>query len=75
MLFRHGDRQGFYQSPASYTPSDTQITALGENQEYQLGQLLRSRYLDPSSPNVIDNISFPLVDNSQVAFRYDKTLV
>lgn len=27
---RHGDRQGFYQDPLTYTPSATSITPLGE---------------------------------------------
>lgn len=30
LIARHGDRQGFYQDPESYTPSATSITPLGE---------------------------------------------
>jgi len=29
LLVRHGDRQGFYQDPESYTATSTQITPLG----------------------------------------------
>ena len=29
LLVRHGDRMGFYQDPETYTPTDTQITPLG----------------------------------------------
>ena len=29
ILVRHGDRMGFYQNPETYTPTDTQITPLG----------------------------------------------
>ena len=30
LIARHGDRQGFYQDPESYTASATSITPLGE---------------------------------------------
>ena len=30
VLARHGDRQGFYQDPETYTASQTAITPLGE---------------------------------------------
>ena len=30
VIARHGDRQGFYQDPTSYTASATSITPLGE---------------------------------------------
>lgn len=29
LLIRHGDRQGFYQDPETYTATATQITPLG----------------------------------------------
>ena len=29
LLVRHGDRQGFYQDPTTYTATATQITPLG----------------------------------------------
>ncbi len=32
VLARHGDRQGFYQDPLTYTASATAITPLGEVQ-------------------------------------------
>ncbi|PWN51338.1 phosphoglycerate mutase-like protein [Violaceomyces palustris] len=45
ILTRHGDRQGFYQSPIDYSAKRTNLTVLGYVQEYQNGQDLRSRYL------------------------------
>ncbi|KAH9950621.1 phosphoglycerate mutase-like protein [Amylocystis lapponica] len=61
VLARHGDRQGFYQDPDTYTASSTAITALGEQQEWQLGWLLRSLYLNISSPSYIQGAT-PLTD-------------
>lgn len=29
LIVRHGDRQGFYQNPQTYTATATQITPLG----------------------------------------------
>ncbi|EGN98126.1 hypothetical protein SERLA73DRAFT_138403, partial [Serpula lacrymans var. lacrymans S7.3] len=37
LVIRHGDRQGFYQDPNTYTATATQITPLGNQEEYQLG--------------------------------------
>ncbi|CAE6456962.1 unnamed protein product [Rhizoctonia solani] len=71
LLTRHGDRQGFYQSPESYTPVQTAITPLGLVQEYQLGQLIRSLYFNASSPSVISGISTGLFDQNQVRIRAD----
>ncbi|CAE6413402.1 unnamed protein product [Rhizoctonia solani] len=71
LLTRHGDRQGFYQSPDNYTPVQTAITPLGLVQEYQLGQLIRSLYLNANSPSVITGISTGLFDQNQVRIRAD----
>ncbi|CAE6470425.1 unnamed protein product [Rhizoctonia solani] len=71
LLTRHGDRQGFYQSPDNYNPVQTAITPLGLVQEYQLGQLIRSLYLNASSPSVISGISTGLFDQNQVRIRAD----
>ncbi|KAF9462990.1 phosphoglycerate mutase-like protein [Collybia nuda] len=71
VLVRHGDRQGFYQSPNTYTPSNTVITPLGNQQEFQLGQKLRSIYLNEQSPSFISGINTTLVDNSQIHVRAD----
>ncbi|MCV2423731.1 hypothetical protein LNV47_24415, partial [Paucibacter sp. DJ4R-1] len=71
LLTRHVDRQGFYQSPESYTPVQTAITPLGLVQEYQLGQLIRSLYFNASSPSVISGISTGLFDQNQVRIRAD----
>lgn len=29
LIVRHGDRQGFYQDPTTYSATETQITPLG----------------------------------------------
>ncbi|THH19834.1 hypothetical protein EUX98_g8697 [Antrodiella citrinella] len=73
-IARHGDRQGFYQDPESYTPSATSITPLGEQQEFALGTLVRSLYLNASSPTYIQGISNTnqLFNQSQVAVRADE---
>ncbi|KAG7447894.1 phosphoglycerate mutase-like protein [Guyanagaster necrorhizus] len=71
LLARHGDRQGFYQDPSSYTASSTTITPLGNQQEYQLGQLLRSLYLNSSSESYIPGINSTIVDLDQVKVRAD----
>ncbi|CAE6442479.1 unnamed protein product [Rhizoctonia solani] len=71
LLTRHGDRQGFYQSPDNYTPVQTAITPLGLVQEYQLGQLIRSLYFNASSPSIISGISTGLFDQNQVRIRAD----
>ncbi|KAL4249193.1 Histidine phosphatase superfamily protein [Abortiporus biennis] len=73
VIARHGDRQGFYQDPISYTASATAITPLGEDQEFQLGSLIRSIYLNASSPKYIQGISpaTDLFQQTQVAVRAD----
>ncbi|EPT00307.1 hypothetical protein FOMPIDRAFT_1163334 [Fomitopsis schrenkii] len=57
IIARHGDRRGYYQSPDTYTASDTIITPLGEQEEWQLGALLRSIYLNESSSSYIQGIA------------------
>ncbi|RPD56153.1 phosphoglycerate mutase-like protein [Lentinus tigrinus ALCF2SS1-7] len=73
VLARHGDRQGFYQDPDTYTASATAITPLGEQQEFRLGSLIRSRYLNSSSASFISGISSTgsLFAQNQVAVRAD----
>ncbi|KAF9458230.1 histidine phosphatase superfamily [Collybia nuda] len=71
VLVRHGDRHGFYQSPSTYTPSNTILTPLGNQQEFQLGQKLRSLYLDPKSPDYISGINSTLVNDAQFRVRAD----
>jgi len=71
VVSRHGDRQGFYQDSNTYTPSNTEITPLGNQQSFQLGEYLRSRYLNASSPHFIQNISQGLVDPHQILIRAD----
>ncbi|KAL5483059.1 hypothetical protein ACEPAI_8288 [Sanghuangporus weigelae] len=71
LLARHGDRLGFYQDPFTYTASDTSITPLGSVQEFQLGQLIRSLYMEDNSPFRIEGISTGLFDEAQVKARAD----
>ncbi|TRM61156.1 histidine phosphatase superfamily [Schizophyllum amplum] len=71
ILTRHGDRQGFYQDPDSYTASGTVITPLGTVQEYQLGQKLRSLYLNASSPTDLAGMSHDVVNASQISVSAD----
>ncbi|KAI6129684.1 histidine phosphatase superfamily [Pisolithus croceorrhizus] len=71
LLVRHGDRMGFYQDPDTYTATATQITPLGNQQEYQLGTYLRSVYLNESSPSYIQGLSTGLFNQSQVFVQAD----
>jgi prostatic aicd phosphatase len=71
VIARHGDRLGFYQDPTTYAASGTSITALGTVQEYNLGSLISSIYLDQSSPLAIDGISPIKVNASQLKVRAD----
>ncbi|KAF8208599.1 histidine phosphatase superfamily [Mycena galopus ATCC 62051] len=71
ILTRHGDRQGFYQDPETYDATATVITPLGTAQEFQLGQLLRSRYLNASSPFFIKGVNSTFVDQTEVFVRAD----
>ncbi|KAH0832229.1 histidine phosphatase superfamily [Lanmaoa asiatica] len=71
LIVRHGDRQGFYQNPTTYTATATQITPLGNQQEFQLGELLQSIYLNTSSSSYIPGMSTGLFDQSQVYIRAD----
>jgi len=73
IMARHGDRQSFYQDPNSYTGTETSITPLGEKQEFQLGSLIRSTYLDNTSPLYVQGISpaTALFVSDQVAVRAD----
>ncbi|KAF8073645.1 histidine phosphatase superfamily [Lyophyllum atratum] len=71
LLVRHGDRQGFYQNPTTYTPSNTILTPLGNQQEFQLGTQLRNIYLNDSSSSRIEGISNALVNYAQLHVRAD----
>ncbi|KIK90471.1 hypothetical protein PAXRUDRAFT_151872 [Paxillus rubicundulus Ve08.2h10] len=71
LLVRHGDRMGFYQDPTTYTATATQITPLGNQQEFLLGGYLRSLYLNESSPSYIPGMSTALFNQSQVYIRAD----
>ncbi|KAJ7828088.1 histidine phosphatase superfamily [Mycena leptocephala] len=71
ILTRHGDRAGFYQSPTTYAATSTVITPLGTQQEFQLGQYLRSLYLNASSPSFISRVNATLVDQTQIHVRAD----
>ncbi|KAI6042624.1 histidine phosphatase superfamily [Pisolithus marmoratus] len=71
ILIRHGDRMGFYQDPGTYTATETEITPLGNQQEFQLGTYLRSLYINESSPLYIQGLSTALFDQSQILVQAD----
>lgn len=71
LLTRHGDREGFYQDPTTYTPYNTALTPLGNQQEFQLGQLLRARYLNASSPFFIPGMNTTLANETEILIRAD----
>ncbi|KDR82623.1 hypothetical protein GALMADRAFT_835169 [Galerina marginata CBS 339.88] len=71
LLVRHGDREGFYQDPVTYSPSNTAITPLGNLESLRLGQRIRSIYLDASSPDVISSVDADIVQDAQVQVRAD----
>jgi hypothetical protein len=49
LIGRHGDC-------TSKVQGNTQLTTLGKNQVFNTGSYFRSRYLDSSSPNFIENV-------------------
>ena len=71
VLIRHGDRLGFYQSPTKYTASQSNLTVLGYLQELNSGAQLRSRYLDPSSPYLIQGVDTAAAENVKVEVQAD----
>ncbi|KAF8589265.1 phosphoglycerate mutase-like protein [Ramaria rubella] len=71
LLARHGDRLEFFQDPLTYNPSETLLTPLGTVEESFLGNFLQNTYLHPSSPSVINNISFPVANLDQLLVRAD----
>ncbi|THG95298.1 hypothetical protein EW145_g7984 [Phellinidium pouzarii] len=71
IIARHGDRQGFYQNPFDYDAVATSITALGNVEEFALGQQLRSMYLESNSTSLISGISTGLFDQTQVIITAD----
>lgn len=67
VLFRHGDRQGYYQSPTTYTAKQTNLTVLGYQQEYASGTQVRSLYLDPAtSTSLISGMNATKAEASQM---------
>ncbi|GAA6022549.1 hypothetical protein JCM8202_000512 [Rhodotorula sphaerocarpa] len=50
IIVRHGDRTSYYQNPDTYASTDTVLTPLGEQQNYDAGQMMRRIYAgaDPS---------------------------
>ncbi|CDS01943.1 uncharacterized protein SPSC_03068 [Sporisorium scitamineum] len=71
VLIRHGDRQGFYQSPSKYTASQTNLTVLGYLEELNSGAQLRSRYLDASSPYLVQGVNTTVAENVQIQVQAD----
>ncbi|KAF8883292.1 histidine phosphatase superfamily [Infundibulicybe gibba] len=69
VIARNGDRYNYYQDPNTYSAADTETTALGEVESHQLGALLRSTYLQSSSPSYIHGMRSDVVDNSEIKVR------
>ncbi|KAF8622954.1 hypothetical protein AX15_006627 [Amanita polypyramis BW_CC] len=69
VIVRNGDRTNYYQDPYTYAASNTETTALGEVQSFQLGSLLRSTYLESSSASYIEGMRNDIVDNSEIKVR------
>lgn len=69
ILTRHGDRQGFYQSPTTYSASQTNLTVLGYQQEYKNGQDLRATYLTGTQP--ISGIAVNTAQDAQLSVEAD----
>ncbi|ESK84640.1 hypothetical protein Moror_13299 [Moniliophthora roreri MCA 2997] len=69
VIARSGDRTHFHQEPRTYKGGNTETTALGEAQSYQLGQLIRNLYLNPSSASYIDGMHPDVVDNKEIKVR------
>ncbi|GAA5864430.1 hypothetical protein JCM8547_005817 [Rhodosporidiobolus lusitaniae] len=67
IIARHGDRTGFYQNPTTYTASDTVLTPLGEQQNYQLGQMLNAIYAGNDSTRAIAGLSSTEMVGSQIS--------
>ncbi|KIK62450.1 hypothetical protein GYMLUDRAFT_41898 [Collybiopsis luxurians FD-317 M1] len=65
-IARHGDRFRYFQNPDTYKGGPTETTALGEVESHQLGSILRSEYLSPTSPSYIDGMRSDLVDNREL---------
>lgn len=69
LLTRHGDRQGFYQSPTTYTAKSTNLTVLGYQQEYKNGQDLRTAYF--AGDNAIQGMSTEAAQGNQLRVMAD----
>lgn len=69
LMTRHGDRQGFYQSPTTYTAKSTNLTVLGYAQEYKNGQDLRTLYLNGS--NAIQGMNATRAEGNQMRVMAD----
>jgi hypothetical protein len=69
IIARNGDRYNMYQDPNTYAASNAETTALGEVESHSLGALLRSIYLDSSSPSYIEGVRSDLVDNNELKVR------
>ncbi|KAI6096174.1 phosphoglycerate mutase-like protein [Pisolithus croceorrhizus] len=72
LLARHGDRTStLYQDPATYNSTQGYLSALGAEQEYELGQFLRNTYLNPGSSSYIQGANTDVVDVDQLYVRAD----
>ena len=70
VLTRHGDRQGFYQSPTSYTAKSTNLTVLGYVQEYKNGQDIRAMYMN-NTDTAIAGLNTTVANGNQLRIMAD----
>ncbi|TFK70395.1 phosphoglycerate mutase-like protein [Pluteus cervinus] len=73
LLARHGDIDinGTILNSTSIVPLATSLTPLGAQQEYDLGQKIRSLYLNSSASTSVSGLNTTVVDQNQIYARAD----
>ncbi|KAF9258375.1 phosphoglycerate mutase-like protein [Marasmius fiardii PR-910] len=66
VIARHGDRLLFPEDPYTYKGPLTESTPFGQSESHQLGQTLRSLYLNPRSDSIISGMRRDLVNTRQI---------
>ncbi|KAL0572460.1 hypothetical protein V5O48_009500 [Marasmius crinis-equi] len=66
VISRHGDRLLFPEDPYTYKGPLTESTPLGQAESNQLGGILRSVYLNPTSESFISGVQHELVNTKQI---------
>ncbi|POY76411.1 hypothetical protein BMF94_0609 [Rhodotorula taiwanensis] len=71
IIARHGDRTAYYQNPETYDSTDTVLTALGEQQNYQMGQMMRRIYAGADPSRAIAGLSNTTFVDSAISSMAD----